>query len=87
LSISNLVHVILDFHTIKNGPEVVLDAVLPGGVAQLKMMSPFDYPTLILSRSSVGIFFLSLIIQKLFEFIDVAGNWPLSSKIWVFWGF
>ena len=57
------------------GPEVVLAARWR---PRAKMTSPFDSPTPILSpilyRLSVGIFRLSLTVQKLFECIDLAGN-------------
>ena len=70
-SISNLSQVIRDFYTFKIGPEVVLGARWR---SKQKMTSPFDSATLILYRWSVKIFRLSLTVQKLFKFIDLAGN-------------
>ena len=55
----------------KIGPEVVLAARWR---PKEKITSPFDSPIPNLYRLSVEIFRLSLIVQKLFVCIDLAGN-------------
>jgi hypothetical protein len=50
----------------------------------VEMTSPLDSFT-ILCRRFVGIFHLSLIIEKLFEFIDLAGNLPFGFQNMGFW--
>ena len=71
VSISKTSQVIRDFYILKVGPEVVLAAWWR---PKAEMMSPFDSPVPILYRASVDIFRLSLTVQKLFKYIDLAGN-------------
>ena len=71
------------FYSFKIGPEVVLAA---GWRDKAKMTSPFDSPTPILCSQFVGIFHLSLTVQKLFECIDMAGNLAFRFQNLGFWG-
>jgi hypothetical protein len=67
---SNISQVIRDSYSFKIGPEVILTARWH---SKVNMTSPFDSSTPILCRRSVEMFCVSLIVEKLFVGIYLAG--------------
>jgi hypothetical protein len=78
---SNYVHVIRDFYTLKIGPKVLFD-VRRCPVA--KVTSTFDYPTSLLCRRPIEILRLSLTVQKLYDCMIGLKIWHSGSTVWGF---